>query len=166
MRGAVAGAVGTVAMDLLLYVRYRRGGGKSGLTDWEFSAGLDSWDDAPAPAKFGRRVFEGVFLRQLPPQRARLVNNVVHWATGVGWGDVFGLFIGSLAPRRAWYGLPFGAGVWLQSYAVLSPAKLYKPIWDYDAETLWHDLSAHLVYGLATATAFRVLARGLPANRR
>jgi long-chain acyl-CoA synthetase len=166
VRGAVAGAVGTVAMDLLLYVRYRRGGGKSGLTDWEFSAGLDSWDDAPAPAIFGRRVFEGVFQRQLPPQRARLVNNVVHWATGVGWGDVFGLLIGSLAPRRAWYGLLFGAGVWLQSYAVLSPAKLYKPIWDYDAETLWHDLSAHLVYGLATATAFRVLARGLPANRR
>jgi hypothetical protein len=48
--------------------------------------------------------------------------------------------------------------VWAQSYAVLVPAKLYKPIWEYDAETLWKDLSAHLVYGLATATTFRVLA--------
>ena len=50
-----------------------------------------------------------------------------------------------------------GAGVWVQSYAVLVPAKLYKPMWEYDAETLWKDLSAHLVYGLATVTTFRVL---------
>jgi hypothetical protein len=49
-------------------------------------------------------------------------------------------------------------GVWLQSYAVLVPAKLYKPMWEYDAKTLWEDLSAHLVYGLTTATAFRVSA--------
>jgi hypothetical protein len=34
---------------------------------------------------------------------------------------------------------------------------LYKPIWKYDAETLAKDLSAHLVYGLAPATALRVL---------
>jgi hypothetical protein len=30
---------------------------------------------------------------------------------------------------------------------------------EYDAETLWKDLSAHLVYGVATATTFRVLPR-------
>jgi hypothetical protein len=165
MRGAVAGAVGTAAMDLVLYRRYRRGGGKSGFTDWEFSAGLDSWDDAPAPAQFGRHVFEGIFQRELPPQRARLVNNVMHWATGVGWGAAFGLSAGSLTTLRTWYGAVFGAGVWVQSYAVLAPAKVYKPIWEYDAETLWHDLSVHLVYGVVTAAAFRVLAKGLPTNR-
>jgi hypothetical protein len=37
--------------------------------------------------------------------------------------------------------------------------KLYKPIWEYDAKTLGDDLSAHLVYGLATAAAFRALSR-------
>jgi hypothetical protein len=41
---------------------------------------------------------------------------------------------------------------------LLVPASLYKPVWEYDAETLWKDLSAHLVYGIATATTFRVLA--------
>jgi len=41
---------------------------------------------------------------------------------------------------------------------VLPAAKLYKPIWKYDAKTLAKDLSGHLVYGLATATALRVLS--------
>ena len=44
--------------------------------------------------------------------------------------------------------------MWLQSYAVLVPAGLYKPIWEYDAKTLWQDPSAHLVYGMTTATTF------------
>jgi hypothetical protein len=158
VRGAAAGAVGTIAMDLLWFSRYKRNGGDSGFGDWEFAAGLNSWDGAPAPAQFGRRLIQGVLQRDLPPERARLVNNVVHWATGVGWSAAFGLVSSSLPTRRGWHGLILGAGVWAQSYAVLVPAKLYKPIWEYDAETLWKDLSAHLVYGLATATTFRVLA--------
>jgi hypothetical protein len=158
VRGAAAGAVGTLAMDLVWYARYRREGGNSGFTDWEFSAGVDSWDSAPVPAQFGKRIFEGLFRRDLPPQTAGLVNNVTHWVTGMGWGATFGVLSGSVPTRRAWHGLVFGAGVWVQSYAVLVPAKLYKPPWDYDAVTLWKDLSAHLVYGLGTATAFRVLA--------
>ena len=55
---------------------------------------------------------------------------------------------------------------WLQSYAVLVPAKLYKPIWKYDIKTLWKDLSAHLVYGFTTATTFRALAAGTTAPVR
>ena len=157
VRGAAAGAVGTVAMDLLWFSRYRRSGGHSRFVDWEFSASLSSWDDAPAPAQFGRRLIQVVLQRELSPEWARLVNNIVHWATGVGWSAGFGLVSGSFRSRRAWHGLMLGAGVWVQSYAVLVPAKLYKPMWEYDAETLWKDLSAHLVYGLATVTTFRVL---------
>jgi hypothetical protein len=158
MRGAAAGAVGTIAMDLLWFSRYRHDGGDGRFVDWESSVGLSSWDEAPAPAQFGRRLIQGVLQRDLPPERARLLNNIVHWATGVGWSAAFGLVSGSLPNRRSWHGLILGAGVWAQSYAVLVPAKLYKPMWEYDAETLWKDLSAHLVYGLSTATVFRVLA--------
>lgn len=78
-RGLLAAAVGTLAMDLLWYWRYRRSGGQSGFTVWEFSVGLDDWEKASAPGKAGKR-------------------------------------------------------------------------------TLWDDLSAHLVYGLGTAAAFRWLA--------
>lgn len=158
VRGAAAGALGTVAMDALWYYRYRRGGGTSGFGGWETSVGLDGWDDAPAPAKFGRLLVQRTLHRDLPARRARLVNNVVHWSTGVGWGAAFGVVEGTVLRGTAWHGPAFGAAVWLQSYAVLAPAKLYKPIWDYDAKTLGKDLSAHLVYGGTTAAALRVLA--------
>ncbi|MET0456287.1 MAG: hypothetical protein ABW137_31000 [Mycobacterium sp.] len=142
-------------MDALWYYRYKRGGGKSGFGDWETSAGLADWEDAPAPAKFGRLVIKRTLHRDVPPQRARLVNNAVHWSTGAGWGAVFGVLEGTVAGRRIWHGPLFGGAVWLQSYAVLGPAKLYEPIWDYDAKTLTKDLSAHLVYGLTTAVVLK-----------
>ena len=57
------------------------------------------------------------------------------------------------------YGLPFGAAVWAAGYVVLPAAGLYEPIWKYDRVTLAKDLSAHLVYGLATAAALQALSR-------
>ena len=54
--GAVAGAVGTAAMDLVLYRRYRRGGGKDSPGRWELAGDVQGWDDAPAPGQAaGRR---------------------------------------------------------------------------------------------------------------
>lgn len=40
MRGLVAGAVGTLAMDLVWFGRYKGGGGEGGFGDWEFSSTL------------------------------------------------------------------------------------------------------------------------------
>ncbi|HEX4009710.1 MAG TPA: hypothetical protein VHX62_06865 [Solirubrobacteraceae bacterium] len=158
-RGLVAGAMGTAVMDTLLFSRYRRSGGTSTAADWELSTGLCSWDAAPAPALVGKRLFEGLFDRQLPPSRAALVNNVTHWAFGMFGGAQYGIVAGSLRRSRIRYGLPFGATVWATGYVILPAAKLYKPIWEYDRTTLARDLSAHLVYGLATATALRLLSR-------
>ena len=156
--GLAAGAVGTVAMDLLLYARYRRGGGKQHLFAWEFSSGLSSLDEAPVPGQVGKRLFEGLFQKKLPPQRAELVSNITHWAYGMLNGALYGIAAESLGQPRTWYGFPFGAGVWAVSYTVLPAAGLYKPIRDYDRETLAKDLSAHLVYGTTTAAAERLLS--------
>ena len=60
---------------------------------------------------------------------------------------------------RSSTGVPFGAAVWSGGYVVLPLAGLYKPIWKYDAKTLADDLSAHLVYGTATAAAYALLSR-------
>ena len=157
-RGLAAGAVGTLAMDLLLYARYRRGGGKQHLFAWEFSSGLSSWDEAPVPGQVGKRLFEGLFQKKLPPQRAELVSNITHWAYGMLNGALYGIAAESLGQPRTWYGIPFGAGVWVVDYAVLPAAGLYKPIQDYDRETLAKDLSAHLVYGTTAAAALRLLS--------
>jgi hypothetical protein len=157
-RGLIAGAAGTIAMDAVLYARYRRGHGEERFEPWEFSSGLDGWEKAPAPAQVGKRLVEGLFERELPPERARLVNNVTHWAYGILGGLQYGIVAGSLPTPRIRYGLPFGASVWAAGYVVLPAAKLYEPIWKYDRVTLTKDLSAHLVYGLGTATVLRLLA--------
>ena len=62
------------------------------------------------------------------------------------------------AQPKLWFGLPFGAAVWASGYVVLPLLGVYEPIWKYDLETLRKDLSAHLVFGTATAAAFRILA--------
>ena len=90
-RGVLAGAVGTVAMDLVWFYRYRRGGGESGFLDWELSTAPSSWESAPAPAQIGRRLIEAVFHRQIPVEHAALVNDVMHWSYGLFWGAGYGI---------------------------------------------------------------------------
>jgi hypothetical protein len=159
LRGLVAGAVGTVAMDMVWYMRYRRGGGKEKFLDWELSTDLTSWDNAPAPALIGKRMVEGFTGQPLPPERAAVMNDFMHWAYGIGWGTVYGILAGSLARPFVALGIPFGAGVWATDYVVLPKAGVYKPIWEYDPKTLWKDLSAHLAYGAGTAATFAFLTR-------
>jgi hypothetical protein len=157
-RGLAAGALGTMAMDVLWFSRYRRGGGDSGFAAWELSAGLSGWEHAPAPALVGKRLVEGLFARTIPASRAALVSNVTHWTYGMLGGAQYGMIAGSLRRPRVRYGVPFGSSVWATGYAVLPAAHLYKPIWQYDADALAKDLSAHLVYGLGTAAAFRLMS--------
>ena len=108
-RGLAAGALGTVAMDVSLFARYRRGGGDGRFAPWEFSSGVGDWEQAPAPAQVGKRLVEGLFQLKLPPERAALVNNVTHWAYGMLGGAQYGIVAGSLRSPRIRYGLPFGA---------------------------------------------------------
>jgi len=105
------------------------------------------------------RVLEAVGHRPPPERWARTTTNVAHWATGVGWGVQFGLAAWAAPRRRRLLGLALGPVVWLTSYVVLPLAKVYKPIWRYDARTLSKDLSAHLVYGGVTSTVFTALGR-------
>jgi uncharacterized membrane protein YagU involved in acid resistance len=119
---------------------------------------VDSWDQAPAPAQVGERLVEGLFQVEIPTGRAAVVNNITHWFYGMLGGLQYAIVVESLPSERVWYGLPFGASVWTASYVVLPAMKLYKPIWKYDFKTLAKDLSAHLVYGIATAAALQVLS--------
>lgn len=146
-------------MDLLWHARYRRGGGTSGFLAWEFSASMDSYETAPAPAQVGKRVVESLFQRELEPSTAGLMNNVVHWATGIGWGTVHGVIAGWSRTPRLSHGLVTGTAAFVSAYAMLAPAKLYKPMWKYSARTLAKDLSAHLAFGLGTSAAFKFLTR-------
>ena len=98
-RGLMAGAAGTVAMDLLWYYRYRRAGGEASVFEWEFSVGVDNYDAAAVPAQVGKRLVEGVFDTPLKPAAAAMVNNAVRWATGLMWGAAYGIAAGSATKR-------------------------------------------------------------------
>jgi hypothetical protein len=156
--GFLAGAAGTASMDTVRYLMSLRAGGKESPLKWEF-APIKSWNDAPDPGQVARRVIEGFTQRKLPDQWAWRISTAVHWCYGSVWGSLYGVLVGSLRSHDPVYGLPFGAAVWASGYAVLPEGGLYKPIWQYDAQTLARDLGAHLAYGAATGMAFRLLTR-------
>ena len=161
-RGAIAGAVATLAMDLLWYRRYRTGGGDDGFVAWEFDTSAEGFDDAPSSARVGKRIADSVGL-ELPDSAVAVTNDVVHWSTGIGWGKAAGL-VAPIAPvPRVLLGLGTGVTAWGTSYAVLGKIGIYRPITEYDRATLWKDLSAHLVYGATLGIALAVTGR---ARRR
>jgi hypothetical protein len=154
--GVVAGVVGTAAMDLVWYGRYRSGGGASSFTDWEFRSEIDGFENAPAPAKVGKIVASKAHI-DLPDSAAPLTNNVVHWSTGVSWGIAAAVLQRVPGVGVVKTGVLTGVAAWSSSYAVLSKLGVYRPITEYDAKTLWKDLSAHLVFGSAVgATTFAI----------
>jgi hypothetical protein len=155
--GLLAGVVGTAAMDMVRYARYRREGGKESLLAWEFPP-VDSWERAPEPGQAARRLIEGFTQRELPGRWAWLTSTAAHWGYGSGWGALYGILAGSLRRPSLLYGLPLGAVVWASSYVALPTAGLYRPIWEYDVQTLARDLGAHLAYGAGTGAGFWLLA--------
>jgi hypothetical protein len=158
-RGVTASGLGTLAMDTWLYREYRRDSGTAAFPAWESSEGIASWEDAPAPARVAKRLLDDVLGHEVPARYARALNNATHWAFGLAAGAGYGLLLGSRRRGEVWYGLPFGATMWASGYVVLPLLGVYQPIWKYDLETLGKDLSAHLVFGTATAATFSLLAR-------
>ncbi|MFF2503604.1 hypothetical protein ACFVTY_09565 [Streptomyces sp. NPDC058067] len=160
--GLLAGAVGTVCLDAVHYLKYRRGGGTDSPVAWEF-APVECWEKAPAPGQVAKRVIEGFTQRELPDRSAWLVSTVAHWGYGSGLGAVYGIVAGSLPVPRPAYGVPFGITVFAGDYVLLPVAGLYKPIWEYGAKVVALDLGAHLAYGAAVGSAFWLLATAMTA---
>ena len=160
--GLFAGVVGTVCLDTVQYLKYRRAGGTDSPLAWEF-APVRTWEQAPDPGQVARRVIEGFTQRKLPDRWAFPVSTAMHWAYGSGAAALYGILAGSLHRPHASYGLPLGAAVWAAGYVILPEGGLYKPIWDYDAKTLAWDLTGHLAYGAGTGVTFWLLTQALVA---
>ena len=163
--GLLAGAVGTVCLDTVQYLRHRRAGGTEGPLAWEF-APVDTWEQAPDPGQVAKRVIEGFTQRKLPDRWAFPVSTVMHWAYGSSAAAMYGILAGSLRRPHAAYGLPFGAAVWTSGYVILPEGGLYKPILEYDAKTLAWDLTGHLAYGAGTGVTFWLFAKVLDSPSR
>jgi hypothetical protein len=79
--GLLASAVGTVCLDAVNYVKYRRTGGIDSPLAWEFPQ-VDSWDQAPDPGQVSKRLIAGFTQRELPDRWAGPVSIVMHWSYG------------------------------------------------------------------------------------
>ena len=156
--GLLSGLVGTVSLDAVHYLKQRRAGGTQSPLRWEF-APIDTWAQAPPPGQVAKRLVEGFTQRKIPDRWAWLVSTTAHWAFGSASGIVYGILVGSLRKPLPIYGLPFGARVWASGYIVLPKAGLYKPIWEYDRNTLAWDFSAHLAYGATTGAVFWLFSK-------
>ena len=93
--GLLAGAAGTVCLDAVHYLKYRRAGGTDGPLAWEF-APVRNWETAPAPGQVARRVLEGFTQRKLPDRSAWLTSTIAHWAYGSAAGAAYAIVAGSL----------------------------------------------------------------------
>ena len=111
IRGIDASALGTLAMDTLLYRRYRarrrsipipRVGVLRRSRHLGGRAGAGTRGQAAARARHRAR---------RPAAVRAVLNNLTHWGFGLAAGAAYGVLIGSRRPR-VWYGLPFGAAVW------------------------------------------------------
>jgi hypothetical protein len=153
--GALAGAAGTVTLDALWYQRYRRGGGDAPFPKWETQLSVDSWDAAPAPARVGRLAIEKLTGSSPDVSQAQAINNVMHWGYGLWWGVLYSLTGGARRPIVA--GAAYGALIDAGDYVTLPLLGIYEAPWKYPPKTLWDDLSAHMLYGFATAVALGLL---------
>jgi hypothetical protein len=117
----------------------------------------DPWDSAPAPAKVARKFATDVLHRDVSPDLIPLLTNVMHWATGAGWGAAYGLAQGALPGGTLRKGVAWGTTVWAAGYAQLVPLGIYEPPWKYPPDVLALDLSYHLVYGVGTGAGYRAL---------
>jgi hypothetical protein len=157
--GGAAGALGTLAMDLVWYGRYRSGGGTRPFLAWETSEGTEGYENAAAPARTAKAIADLLGIT-LPDSSARTVNNVVHWITGIGWGKAHGIASTALKTTTPLLGPLTGVVAWSTSYAVLPRLGVYKPISEYGGDVLSRDLTAHLVYGTVMGITYRLLSRG------
>lgn len=158
LHGLAAGLVGTAAMtayqELVSWMKRSRSG-DAGKTD----SSPKDWHQAPAPAQVGKRLIEGLFQREVSPDRISLLTHTMHWVYGIGWGGIYGIVQGTAKAPPIRQGLLFGTGVWGMSYVELVPMGLYQPPWAYSMKTLATDLSYHLVYGVSVAAAYEGITR-------
>ncbi len=138
-RGIAAGAAGTAVMTAAQTAYYKATGA----------------EPSTVPAEVAKRIIGGVLQREVPENRDEQITTAMHWTYGTSWGALLGL---AAAGRRPGSGLLFGLTVWGASLVQLPAMKVAPPIWESDLKAIAPDLGFHLVYGVATATAYKALA--------
>jgi hypothetical protein len=155
---AVAGALAGLGASFVMSLAYRpiMRAGSAGTLRREQEAQAGQPPSTVRAAEAAARTLGTTLSR---PRAQALGGKAVHYGYGVAWGAAFALVARALAPRRrppVATGLAFGALLWVLSDEVLVPLLGFSrgPA-RYPPSSHLKGLAAHLVYGLATETAWR-----------
>ncbi len=132
LRGLAAGTLGTLGMSLF----------------WRLTAGrkpADRSDEYESPPE--------------PIQRSEPSGQLVHYASGAGWGALYGIVRESVPWMRTPAGMAaFSGAVWAISEGVIRPGlELAPPLHAREVKNVGYDLGSHLIYGATTAAAYEAL---------
>jgi hypothetical protein len=114
--------------------------------------------DEPATVKAAQAL--SLRLRGIPisDDRKAQAGQVVHYATGIIDGAVYGVLQERLPAASAGFGTLYGATLWAAADEIAVPALgLSKPASEYPATIHLQALASHLVYGVATWAAVRAI---------
>ncbi len=116
-------------------------------------------ESSSTPGEVAKRIIEGVLQRDVPEERLGALNQGMHIVYGLSWGIPYGIASGSHRRPAPFVrsGAAFGLAVWGASQVELPAMKLAPPPWEYSPSSLATDVGFHMVYGMASALAFRAL---------
>jgi hypothetical protein len=115
-----------------------------------------------ATVKAAAKLSRNLFHHELSRREKKTAGPAMHYAFGALTGAAYGV-LAELVPAVTWgAGAPFGTAVWLGADEIAVPAfGLSGPPWESPPTVHARALAAHLVYGLATEGARRLVRRAL-----
>jgi uncharacterized membrane protein YagU involved in acid resistance len=116
--------------------------------------------DEDATVKTAKAISTKLFHHELTPDEKKVAGPAVHYSFGTLTGGIYGALAELNPAVTRGVGLPFGTAVWLGADEVAVPAfRLAKPPLENPPSVHVRALAAHLIYGLTTETARRLVRR-------
>jgi hypothetical protein len=151
LKGAIAGAVATWALDRV--------------TTWMYERESPNAREQEDRARHGRTAYEAaaekaarLLGRQLNQDERRRFGTAIHWALGIGAGAAYSVFGRRIPAFRRAGGGAFGTAFWAAvDEGLVSVLGLTPPPRAFPWETHARGLSGHLAFGIVADRTLRVL---------
>jgi len=115
--------------------------------------------DSPNEA-LAQRVAGGVVKQPLDADAKTTAGEAVHWTYGAAWGVFFAVMQSTLKLPHLVHGTIFGVLVGVVADTLLPAMRLQRDPRTNPVPTNLMHMGAHVVYGVATATVYRILNLG------
>jgi len=166
LAGAAGGIVGSLAMNVVQRLASETlHAPTTPRVDGHPDRGPDFFHDS-APMKLGSRVYRGVTGKKLSRKQKRIVEPVVHYAFGALSGAIYGAVTEYIPEVGNFFGLPFGAAIYLGDEIAMPVFELSGDPFDYPLRRHLNALGTHCLYGYATEMVRREIRGGRSKHTR